>query len=101
MTSAEALVQLSGSVPRSARDDVQVTRARVLDTWAWIACRFDRLESRRRGAHSLGAVVGWDLLDTLMDLPAGLPVPMTAITESARRRVTCAAPGVLRLSARE
>lgn len=101
MSSAASLVRLSGQSPRPARDDVQVTRARVLDTWAWIAFRSDRREARRRDTYALGAVLGWDLLDTLMDLPAGLPVPVSALTRPERRRLAGAAPGVVRISGRQ
>jgi hypothetical protein len=98
MSSAAGLVQLSGTWPRPARDDVQVTRARVLGTRAWIAFRYDRPEACRRAAGGLGAVLGWELLDTLMDLPAGLPVPAAALTLPARRRVTRAPAGVAHVS---
>ena len=85
MSSAAALVQLSGTGPRPARDDVQVTQAMVLGTSAWIAFRYDRSEAARRAACGLGPVLAWDLLDTLMDLPAGLPVPAAALTRPARQ----------------
>jgi hypothetical protein len=97
MSSASALVRLSGTGPRPARDDVQVTRAQVLDTSAWIAFHYDRSEAGRRAACGLGPVLGWDLLDTLMDLPAGLPVPAGALTRPARRRVSRAPAGVARI----
>lgn len=98
MSATAALVQLSGQAPRPASNDVQVARARVLDTSAWIVFRCDRHEVSRRERHGLGAVVAWDLLDTLMDLPAGLPVPIAALTRPARRRVCAAAPGVAHLA---
>jgi hypothetical protein len=98
MTAAAALVQLLGYAPQPARDDIHVTRARVLETSAWIAFRHDRHEAARREDHGLGAVLAWDLLDTLMDLPAGLPVPITALTRPARQRVCTAAPGVARVA---
>ena len=98
MSSAAALVQLSGTGPRPAQDDVQVARAVVLDTSAWIAFRCDRSEAGRRAACGLGPVLAWDLLDTLMDLPIGLPVPAAALTRAARRRVCRAPAGIARLS---
>lgn len=101
MSSAAALVELSGAAPRAVGDDVQVTRARALGTRAWIAFRLDRQESRRRQAFGLGAVLSWELLDTLMELPAGLPVPVTALSWPARRRVARAAPGVARIAGGE
>jgi len=98
MSSAAALVELSGTGPRPAREDVQVTQALVLDTIVWIAFRYDQSEARRRAAYGLGPVLAWDLLDTIMDLPAGLPVPAAALARPARRRVFRAPPGVVRIS---
>ena len=98
MSPAASLVQLGGRSPRPAQDDVQVARVRALGTWAWIAYRADRREAQRREAFTLGAVLGWDLLDTLMDLPAGLPVPLAALDRPSRRRVADAAPGVARVA---
>jgi hypothetical protein len=98
MSTASPLVELSGPAPVSAREDIHVTKARVLETSAWIAYRPDRREASRRRALSIGAVLDWDLLDTLMDLPAGLPVPLSALTPPARRRVASARPGVARVT---
>ena len=96
--SSAALVELSGTGPRPARDDVHITRAQILDTSAWIAFRYVRPEAARRVACGLGPVLAWDLLDTLMDLPAGLPVPATALTRPAHRRVCQAPAGVVQIS---
>jgi len=98
MSPAASLVRLCGRSPRPAQADVHVTRARLLGTWAWIAYRADGTETRRRDRFALGAVPGWDLLDTLMELPAGLPVPMAALDRPARRRVAGAPPGVARIA---
>jgi hypothetical protein len=98
MSAAAGLVCLSGSEPRPASDGVQVARARVLGTSAWIAFRVDRPEMERRSACGLGGVLAWDLLDTLMELPAGLPVPAAALSVSARHRVRAAPAGVARVA---
>lgn len=98
MSPASSLVELSGPAPLPAREDIQVTRARVLETSAWIAYRPDRREASRRRALAIGAVLDWNLLDTLMDLPAGLPVPLSALALPARRRVASARPGVVRVA---
>jgi hypothetical protein len=96
--SAAGLVQLSGSEPRSASDGVQVARARVIGTSAWIAFRGDHPEMARRSTCGLGEVLAWDLLDTLMELPAGLPVPASVLSAPARRRVHAAPAGVVRVA---
>lgn len=98
MSGVASLVRLGFPSPVPARDDVQVTRAQVLGTSAWVAYTPDRREARRRRALSLGAVVDWDLLDTLMELPEGMPVPLSALSSPARRRVARAAPGVARVT---
>lgn len=48
MSSAASLVRLSGTSLRPAREGVQVTRVRMLGTWAWIVFRAARQEARRR-----------------------------------------------------
>jgi hypothetical protein len=98
MSAPAPLVRLSGLTPRPTGDDVQVTRVQVFDTRAWITFRYDRSEAARRRAYTLGAVLNWELLDTLMDLPAGLPVPVNALPGPARRRIANAAPGVARIA---
>ena len=97
MSTAAGLVQLSGSEPRSACDGIRVDKALVLGTHAWMAFRCNLPEMARRSACGLREVLAWDLLDTLMDLPAGLPVPATALSRPARRRVQAAPAGVLRV----
>jgi hypothetical protein len=101
MSSAAALVQLSGTGPRPARADVQVARVLIFDTSAWIAFRYDQAEAARRAESGLGAVPAWDVLDTLMDLPAGLPVPVVALSQSARRRLGRAPAGVTHIDSGE
>ena len=87
MNSASALVQFSRVRPQPVCWDVEVTWALVLGCRAWIVFRYDRPERSRRDSFGLGSVLAWDLLDTLMDLPAGLPVPATALTRTEQRRV--------------
>lgn len=98
MSAAAGLVQLSGNEPRSVHDGVQVTRALVFGTSAWIAFRCNRPEMTRRSACGLGEVLAWDLLDTLMELPADLPVPAAVLTRAARRRLQAAPAGVVRVA---
>jgi len=97
MSSTAGMVEFSRAGPRSARDDVQVTKAYVLETSAWIAFRLDRREAARRARCGLGAVPAWNLLDTLMDLPAGLPVPTPGLSTETLRTVCRAPRGVARL----
>lgn len=95
--SLEELVDLGYPSPSLTHQDIRVTRTRALGTSAWLAYQPDHDEIQRRKAFSLGAVLDWDLLDTLMDLPAGLPVPLASLTKPERRRVTSASPGVARI----
>lgn len=98
MSSAATLIRLSAGGPQPARDGVCVIRARILGTRAWMMYRADDREWARRQAEGLGAIMAMDLLDTLMDLPAGLPVPLSALTSPARRRLRQAPRGVVRIS---
>ena len=98
MSPAPTLVCLSGTSPQPATEEVAVTRMTVRGTRAWIAYRPDQREWRRRQACGLGPVMAWDLLDTLMDFPAGMPVPVAAWTArcgagSPRRRPAWCASG--------
>lgn len=98
MSSAATLMRLFGGRPQPATGDISITRARVLGTRAWMIYRGDDREWRRRSAEGLGAVLAWDLLDTLMDLSAGMPVPMSSLTGPAQRRLRKASPGVACIS---
>jgi hypothetical protein len=99
--STAPLVELAGSRPRPARAGIEVCRAAVLGTSAWMAFRYDQEEACRRASVGLGSVVSWDLLDTLMTLPAGLPVQSAALSGAARRRVARAPAGVVRITGSE
>jgi hypothetical protein len=96
MSSATTLVELSPAGPRPARDDVHVARARVLDTSAWFAFRYDPAEAARRAGYQLGPVLAWDLLDVLMDLPTGLAVPVRALHQQASAQLRRAPAGIVR-----
>jgi len=98
VSSAATLMRLSAGRPQPAKDGVGVIRARILGTPTWMMYRADDREWARRRAEGLGAILALDLLDTLMDLPAGLPVPLPALTSPARRRLRQAAPGVVSIS---
>ena len=80
MSAAAMPVCLSGTTPQPATEEVAVTRMTVRGTRVWMAYRPDRREWRRRQACGLGPVLAWDLLDTLMDFPAGMAVPAAAWT---------------------
>ncbi len=98
MSSAATLMRFSGGRPQSATRDVSIVRVRVLGAWARVIYRGDDHEWRRRSAEGLGAVLAWDLLDTLMDLPVGMPVPMSSLTGPAQRRLRKAPRGVACIS---
>lgn len=46
----------------------------------------------RRATHGLGAAMAWDLLDTLMDFPVGMPVPVAGL---GTPRLQAGPPGVV------
>jgi hypothetical protein len=96
MSPAAMPVCFSGTTPQPATREVTVTRMTVRSTPVWMAYRPDRREWGRREACGLGPVVAWDLLDTLMDFPAGMAVPAASLDGAVRRRLTAAPPGVVR-----
>jgi hypothetical protein len=95
MGSTSTLVRFTGSTPQPAADDISVSRMRVFDTSVWMTYRRDTSEWQRRRSYGLGAVLAWDLLDTLMDLPAGLPVPASSLSFPDQRCLRRADPGVV------
>ena len=99
MSPAPMPVCLSGPTPRPATEEVAVTRMMVRGTRAWMAYHPDQREWRRRQACGLGPVLAWDLLDTLMDFPAGIAVPVSGLDGPVRRRLAAAPPGVVRFGA--
>ncbi|RVX39160.1 hypothetical protein EDD27_1507 [Nonomuraea polychroma] len=99
MISASTLVRFSGSTPRPAAADVAVTRLRLFDTSVWMAYRRDDVEWARRAQVGLGAVLAWDLLDLLMALPEGFPVPLRSLPRSHKRRLYRAPGGVATITA--
>lgn len=99
MSAAVMPVCLSGTTPRPATEEVAVTRMTVRGTRIWMAYRPDRREWRRRQACGLGPVLAWDLLDTLMDFPAGMAVPADGLDRPVRRRLAAAPSGVVRFGA--
>ena len=99
MSAAPMPVCLSGATPRPATEEVAVTRMTVRGARVWMAYRPDQHEWRRRQACGLGPVMAWDLLDTLMDFPAGMTVPVSGLDGPVRRRLAAAPPGVVRFGA--
>ncbi|GAA2255491.1 hypothetical protein GCM10010402_08480 [Actinomadura luteofluorescens] len=98
MESTSTLVRFSGATPRPAAEDISVTRLRLFNTPVWMTYRRDTDEWRRRRAYRLGAVLAWDLLDLLMELPVGCPVPLGALSRGDRRRLQRAPEGVVTIT---
>jgi hypothetical protein len=94
MESTSTLVRFSGSTPQPAASDVSVTRLRLFDMPVWMTYRRDDAEWRRRRAYGLGAVLAWDLLHLLMELPVDCPVPLGSLSRADRRRLHRAPEGV-------
>src|SRR4051794_8352064 len=85
MISATTLVRFSGSTPCPAADDVAITRLRLFGTSVWMTYRRNDAEWARRAEFGLGAVLAWDLLDLLMTLPVGFPVPLRSLSRPHQR----------------
>ncbi|GAB3807160.1 hypothetical protein [Micromonospora zhanjiangensis] len=83
MSPAATVVRFSGFVPQAATREVTVGRVEIFGVRAWLAFRRDRAELARRGGGP--AICGLDQLDALMNLPAGLPVPVASVPAGDRR----------------
>jgi len=71
----------------------------VLGTRAVLRFRLDLVEDdRRRRAHS-GAIRSPEVLDLLLGLPVGVPVPIGSLTPSERSALRVAPPGVVTVDA--
>lgn len=96
MNRTAALVSFTGDIPYAVDVQVRVGRVRAFGTRVWMVYRRDEAEWRRRRRHGLGAVVELDVLDVLMDLPAGMAVPLRSLQASERRLLRRAPVGVVR-----
>jgi hypothetical protein len=62
---------------------------------AWLSVSVNNAEWRRRECVGLGALTGLDVLDGLLGLPLGLPVPLQALTTNERQLVSRLPNGVV------
>lgn len=95
MIRAAALVGFTGSVPHALDEQVSVDLVQALGTRVWMVYRRDAAEWERRRRHGLGAIARLDVLDVLMDLPAGLAVPLRSIPAPERRLLRRIPAGVV------
>lgn len=91
-------VSFSGKTPQPVTAEVAVTRMTIRGTRVWMTYRPDKSEWRRRESCGLGPVLAWDLLDTLMDFPADMAVPVACLDGPVRRRLAAAPAGVVNFS---
>lgn len=62
---------------------------------AWLTASVNNAEWRRRERVGLNALTRLDVLDSLLGLPLGLPVPLQGLTRHERRIVSRLPPGVV------
>lgn len=83
MSAATAdMARFAQATPHAAAD-VSVGRVRMFSTTAWMAYRRDEAEWQRRGTAP--PIVALDVLNALMDLPAGVAVPVSSLSDRHRR----------------
>jgi hypothetical protein len=87
MSVAATLERFAATMPRAAADEINVARVRLFGARGWVAYRPDHDQQRLRQTHPIGPVFGLDLLDTLMGLPLGLPVPLHTVSRADQRRL--------------
>jgi hypothetical protein len=79
-TTTAATSQATGALARCP-----VAAVHVFGAAAGVAYRPDQAEVARRAAVSLGSITQRDVLEVLMGLPVGMPVPVHALSERDRR----------------
>ncbi|ONM46284.1 hypothetical protein B0T44_18790 [Nocardia donostiensis] len=94
MAEAAQAVVTSRRVP-DALERSSTAVVRMLDATVGVAFLPDPAEIARRRTIGLGALPQMDLLDTLMGLPAGLPVSVHDLTERERRLFRRVPAGVI------
>lgn len=85
MTTTEALVRFTGTTPYPANERVSVGRVRMFGHRAWVAYRRHEQEWARRSRCDVGAVEDISTLAVLMELPVGIPVPLSCLHPTDRR----------------
>jgi hypothetical protein len=89
------LERFAASMPQTATADISVNRARVLGSNAWIAYRRDDPQHEYRTRYRVPPILELDVLNTLMSLPVGLPVPLQAMSRVDRVRLRRAPVGAV------
>jgi hypothetical protein len=69
------------------RDEHRFCPVRMFGVTAWLTVSINTSEWRRRERYGLGALTGLEVLDGLLGLPLGLPVPTEALTARERQLV--------------
>src|SRR5262249_13507189 len=77
------------------RSTPRICRARMFGVRAWLTVSVNNAEWQRRERVGLGALTRWDVLDGLLGLPLGLPVPITALTPHERQLLSRLPDGVV------
>jgi hypothetical protein len=99
MSVAATLERFAATMPQAAADEVGVARVRLFSTRGWVAYRPDHDQRQLRRAQGIGPVLALDLLETLMGLPLGLPVPLHAVSRPDHRRLRRLPDGAVAWSA--
>jgi hypothetical protein len=71
----------------------------IMGIKALVCYRMDAAEDTRRRRMSAGPIVSADVLDLLLGLPLGLPVPVAALTRQERGRLARAPHGAVSVAA--
>ncbi|HZN20870.1 MAG TPA: hypothetical protein VFB84_22205 [Micromonosporaceae bacterium] len=87
MSVAATLERFAATMPRAAADEINVAQVRLFGARGWVAYQPNHDQRRLRQAHAIGPVGGLDLIDTLMGLPLGLPVPVRTLSRADQRRL--------------
>lgn len=87
MSDAATMERFVAAMPGAAVDRIRVARVRLFGIRAWVAYRADDDQRQLRRTHAMAPILGLDLLNTLMGLPVGWPVPLRAVSRPDQRRL--------------
>jgi hypothetical protein len=99
MTTTGMLVRLAETVPGPADSEVCVGRVHLWGRRVWMAFRRDAVEWARRARGDIDAVTDLGILDVLMNLPGGMPVPVACLPRADYRVLRQAPNGVVQYQA--
>ncbi len=81
--------------PAARRGGARFTIVSAMGAEALVCYRLDEAETERRRRAGAGAIISADVLELLLGLPVGMPVPVTSLTRREEGALKVAPPGAV------